>query len=404
MKQGWEVKKLGEVCEVVNGGTPKTGVNEYWDGDFSWITPAEMGKRENPYVSQTERKITDKGLKNSSAKMLPPKSVILSSRAPIGHLVINTKLMATNQGCKGLIPNDRLNYKYLFYYLGSKIEMLNNLGSGATFKELSGGKLKEIPIPIASLLEQQRIVSILDECFTAIAKAKANAEQNLKNAKELFESYLQSVFQNKGEGWEEKALGEVCIVERGSSPRPIDKYFTEKPDGVNWIKIGDTKNVDKYIYSTKQKITKEGALNSRFVDVDDFLLSNSMSFGKPYIMKTQGYIHDGWFVLRLPKNINTEFFWYLLASPFTMNQFTSLAAGAIVKNISGNLVKKTVLPIPPLRDQLTIVQKLDTLRAETQKLEAIHQQKISDLEELKKSILQKAFSGELKTAQDIAAA
>jgi len=98
------------------------------------------------------------------------------------------------------------------------------------------------------------------------------------------------------EGWEVKALKDVCIVERGSSPRPIKNFITEDENGVNWVKIGDTKGVEKYIYKTNQKITKEGAKKSRFVDVGDFILSNSMSFGRPYIMKTQGYIHDGWFV------------------------------------------------------------------------------------------------------------
>ncbi|MBU4138548.1 MAG: restriction endonuclease subunit S, partial [Euryarchaeota archaeon] len=202
----------------------------------------------------------------------------------------------------------------------------------------------------------------------------------------------------KGDGWEEKKLGETCIVERGSSPRPIKKYITSKVDGVNWIKIGDTKEVEKYIYTTEQKITPEGALNSRFVDVGDLILSNSMSFGKPYIMKTQGYIHDGWFVLRLPKNIDTNFFWYLLASPYSMSQFIHLSSGAIVKNISGDLVKKTILPIPPLKDQKLIVQKLDAISSETKKLEAIYTQKLADLEELKKSILAKAFNGELTEA------
>ncbi len=96
MKAGWQTKTIGEVCEVVNGGTPKTGVKEFWDGEHEWITPAEMGKRASPYVNQTERKITDKGIGNSSAKLMPLKSVILSSRAPIGHLVINTELMAFN--------------------------------------------------------------------------------------------------------------------------------------------------------------------------------------------------------------------------------------------------------------------------------------------------------------------
>jgi type I restriction enzyme S subunit len=220
-------------------------------------------------------------------------------------------------------------------------------------------------------------------------------EKNLNNAKELFQSQLNKIFSQKGDGWVEKKLGEVCIVERGSSPRPIKDYLTESEDGVNWIKIGDTKNVEKYIYATKQKITKEGAKRSRFVDVGDFILTNSMTYGKPYIMKTKGYIHDGWFVLRLPDEINSEFFWYLLASPYTMEQFEYLAAGAIVKNISGDLVKKAILPIPPIGEQATIVEKMDTLSSQTQTLKSNYQQELDALDELKKSILQKAFNGEL---------
>ena len=188
MKDGWEIRKLGEVCEVMNGGTPKTGVPENWDGSHLWITPAEMGKRLSPYVSNTERKLTDFGLRDSSARMLPPKSVILSSRAPIGYLVINTEPMATNQGCKGLIPRSQIHYKYLYYYLLSIVDLLNSLGTGATFKELSGGKLKEVTIPLSALSEQLRIVALLDEAFEGIATAKANADKNLKNARQPFDS------------------------------------------------------------------------------------------------------------------------------------------------------------------------------------------------------------------------
>ena len=171
------------------------------------------------------------------------------------------------------------------------------------------------------------------------------------------------------EGWEYKKLGDACIVERGSSPRPIRDYITDSEDGVNWIKIGDTNKNEKYVTSTKQKITKKGAEKSRFVEVGDFILSNSMSFGRPYIMKVSGYIHDGWFVLRLPKDINSDYFWYLLSSPLLIEQFNLLAAGAIVKNISGDLVKKAELPIPPLPEQKQIVAILDKA------FSAIHQAK-----------------------------
>ena len=161
------------------------------------------------------------------------------------------------------------------------------------------------------------------------------------------------------EGWQDKLLDNVCNVERGSSPRPIKSYLTDDPDGVNWIKIGDTQGVDKYIHSTKQKITKEGAKRSRRVNPGDFILTNSMSYGKPYIMATSGYIHDGWFVLRLAENINSDFLYYLMGSRVVQDQFLMLAAGAVVKNISSDLVKKAILPLPPLPEQKRIVAILD---------------------------------------------
>ena len=215
MKNGWQTKTLGEMCEVLNGGTPKTGVPEYWGGKHLWITPAEMGKRLSPYADDTERKITDSGLRDSSAQMLPPNSVILSSRAPIGHLVINTKPMATNQGCKGLVPGSQLQHKFLYYYLSSIVDLLNSLGTGATFKELSGGKLKEVPVPITSLPEQQRLVGLLDEAFAGIARARANAEINLQNARALFDSNLQSVFTQRGKGWVDKTIADCFKVRSG---------------------------------------------------------------------------------------------------------------------------------------------------------------------------------------------
>ena len=122
--------------------------------------------------------------------------------------------------------------------------------------------------------------------------------------------------------WERKKLGEVCVVERGSSPRPIQKYQTDSPNGVNWIKIGDTKGVDKYIFSTREKITKEGAKKSRYVKEGDFILSNSMSVGRPYIMKTNGCIHDGWLLLKKKNsNITDDYLYYILSSQNIYNQF-----------------------------------------------------------------------------------
>jgi len=263
MKAGWQVKTLGEVCEVVNGGTPKTGIKEYWGNEHLWITPAEMGKRSNPYVAKTERKITSQGLKNSSARLLPPNSVILSSRAPIGHLVINTKPMATNQGCKGLIPNENLVHKYLFYFLQANVDLLNDLGSGATFKELSGGKLKEVKIPLAPLAEQQRILAILDQAFNEIAKARANTEQNWKNARALFESHLQSVFTQRGKRWVEMNLGDVCIFENGDRGVNYPSKSVQTSSGIPFINAGhltdDGLDIETMNYIPKDRFDLLGA-------------------------------------------------------------------------------------------------------------------------------------------------
>jgi type I restriction enzyme S subunit len=192
--------------------------------------------------------------------------------------------------------------------------------------------------------------------------------------------------------WERKKLGEVCIVERGSSPRPIEKYQTNSPDGVNWIKIGDTKGVDKYIFSTKEKITKEGAEKSRYVKEGDFILSNSMSFGKPYIMKTDGYIHDGWFVFRLPDYLDKDYFYYLLTSPSVQEQIQSLGAGAIVKNISGDLVKKVDITYPKsLLEQQRIVSILNECFAAKDKAKTNAEQNLKNAKELFESYLQGVF-------------
>lgn len=394
LPEGWEVRKLGEVCEVIGGGTPSKGNSNFYNGNIYWATVRDM---KSDIMRDTEHKITEEAVRKSSTNIIPKGNVIIATRVGLGKTCVIGNDTAINQDLRGIIPKDKavLSIDYLFHWFKNISHLIVKEGTGATVQGVKLPFIKNLPVPLSPLPEQKRIVSILDKAFVEIEKAKSNARQNLKNAKELFESYLQGVFDIRGEGWEEKTLGDVCIVERGSSPRPIKKYQTSSSDGVNWIKIGDTKGIEKYIYTTKEKITKEGAEKSRYVKEDDFILSNSMSFGKPYIMKTDGCIHDGWFVLRLPKKINSEFFWYLLDSPFTMNQFTSLASGAIVKNISGDLVKKTILPIPPILEQQIIVKKFDVLSSKTKKLKAVYHQKIADLDELKKSILQKAFRGEL---------
>ena len=171
------------------------------------------------------------------------------------------------------------------------------------------------------------------------------------------------------EGWKYMKLGEVCEIERGGSPRPIKDFITTAPDGLNWIKIGDTDPQGKYIYSTKEKIKPTGLKKTRWVEVDDFLLSNSMSFGRPYILKTNGCIHDGWLVLRkYQQYLNADFFYYLLLSSRVQKQFQQKAQGSTVSNLNTQRVSGVEIAFPPLPDQQRIVSYLD---AEFAKIEAL---------------------------------
>lgn len=190
------------------------------------------------------------------------------------------------------------------------------------------------------------------------------------------------------EGWEYKKLGEVCTIERGGSPRPIKDYLTESPNGINWIKIGDAKEGSKYITSTEEKIKPEGIKKSRLVKKGDFLLSNSMSFGKPYILDVDGCIHDGWLVIRDESCLfDKSFLYYYLRSPNMYAEFKRLAVGGVVNNLNSNLVKKVIVPIPPLSEQQHIVKELDLLSSIIEKKKA----QLKELDNLAQSIFYEMF-------------
>ena len=202
------------------------------------------------------------------------------------------------------------------------------------------------------------------------------------------------------DSWECVRLGSFNEIARGGSPRPIKQYITEDSTGINWIKIGDTIKGDKYIYSTREKIKPDGMKKSRYVEEGDFLLTNSMSFGRPYILKTNGCIHDGWLVIKLNEDLfYQDFMFYLLSSNFIFEQFSKLSAGSAVKNLKIDSVKKVFVPIPPLNEQKRIVKKIEEILPFITEYHK-YQERLDKLnsefpDKLKSSILQDAIQGKL---------
>jgi type I restriction enzyme S subunit len=196
--------------------------------------------------------------------------------------------------------------------------------------------------------------------------------------------------------WNWTTLDEVFLIERGGSPRPIKSFITDADDGINWIKIGDVKKGKKYVESTQEKIKPEGLKKSRLVIEGDFILSNSMSFGRPYIVKTRGAIHDGWLVFRdVTKVLDKDFFYYLLSSTYIYEQFSRNASGSTVKNLNIEIVKQTNISLPPLKEQKRIVTKIEKLFSNLDNSDKylVHLEK--QLKRYRQSVLKSAFEGEL---------
>ena len=202
------------------------------------------------------------------------------------------------------------------------------------------------------------------------------------------------------ESWEWVRLGDITEIARGGSPRPIKEYLTDAPNGLNWIKIGDTDKGGKYINSCKEKIKPEGLKKTRMVHPGDFLLTNSMSFGRPYITNIEGCIHDGWLMISPYAGVfDQSFLFYVLSSAFAHKQFSDKVAGAVVQNLNSDKVADSFVPIPPLAEQKRIVEKIEELLPKVEEYgkaqDALNKLNEELPERLKKSILQEAIEGRL---------
>ncbi len=397
--KGAKTVRLGDVCEVVLGGTPSTQNSDFWGGGVPWLTPGEMKSIKGRYVEHTGRTLSEAGLAAGS-RLFPARSVILSTRAPIGYVFINTVPMCTNQGCKTLVPSALLSPEYLYYNLLGRTDELNSLGTGTTFKELSTKALVALTIPLPSLAEQKAIVARLDAALARATRLEEHYSALARTAELSFKAILNESFASgAGEGeesskkWPVVRLGDVCEVMRGGSPRPIKDYITERPDGLHWIKIGDVSPDGKYITKTGERIIPEGLHKSRWVESGDFLLSNSMSFGRPYILKICGCIHDGWLVLKgCQKHFDQDYLYYLLRSPISQRQFEQSAQGSTVRNLNTESVANITVPLPPLSEQKTIVARLDAARERAERIAAEAQRGAAAAEMEKKALLQEAFA------------
>jgi len=389
MKNNWQIKKLDDVCDFENGdrgsnypsksfrtvsGIPFINAGHLKDEDIDFC--------EMDYIPRERYDLLGNG-------KIKRNDILFCLRGSLGKFACVGEL---NEGAIAsslviLRTRDGLELKYLLAYLGSQlcVDMIRKYSNGAAQPNLSATSLKKFTIPFPPLPEQKRIAMVLDEVFEGVAKAKANAEKNLANARELFESYLQEIF-NKPQitqikkGWKKKKLGEVCEELSAGGDVPENNFSKIKTDKFN-IPIFANGITDKglYGYTDIARVTKPSVT-----------ISARGTIGYTEIRKESFYPIVRLIVLVPNKDlIGLSFFKYAASSIDFSN------TGVSIPQLTVPMVREYEIPLPPLLEQESIVAKLDALSDQTKKLEAIYQQKLADFEELKKSVLQKAFNGEL---------
>jgi len=350
----WEKLKLEEIGLITSGGTPSTGNPAYWNGEIPWITPKDLSNFENRYIENGERNITDEGLKNSSAKLVKEKSVLLSSRAPIGYLAIAQNDLTTNQGFKNITPNEKCDYLYLFYCLKNNVEYLKSLGIGATYPELSSSRLKEIQIPVPSLPTQRKIASILSAYDDLI-------ENNLKRIKLLEEkaSLMYKLMQKELSDVEKINLYAFANIQMGFAFKA--EAFNEEGEGIPIIRIRDIPGQMTKSYTTQE------VDNQYWVEKGDLLIGMDGEFHMNEWLGQRGYLVQRVCRLRAKNELYQSYLWQALKEP--IHYYETTISGATVAHLGKKHLEEIFIASPKDSmknelEEMNIMRKLKIVLAE----------------------------------------
>lgn len=416
----WDVKMIQEIGEVVSGGTPKTKEDSYWDGNISWITPKDLSSFTERYIEVGERSITELGLKNSSAKLLPKGTVLFSSRAPIGYLAIARKELCTNQGFKNIVCDKKYSSnEFLFYMLKAKKNEIESIAGGSTFKEVSGKVVKEFKIPIPPLNEQKAIAHILStlddkiEVNNQINKTLENMAQAIfkqwfvdfefpnedgepykSSGGEMVESELGMI----PKGWEVKKSSDIANINIGKTPpRKEKECFTLDPDDYKWISIKDLGNSGAYIFDSSEYLTKESIekYNVKVVPDNTVVLSFKLTVGRVSITCGQMTTNEAiaHFNLSNKSKITTEYL-YLYLKSFDYGKLGNTSS--IANAVNSKIIKAMPIIVP---DNKTIKTFSEVMESVFSKIKYTIKQS-DKLIEIRDTLLPKLMSGEIRVPMD----
>ena len=398
---GWKWVKLGDVCRVASGSTPASGVPEYWDGDICWITPTDLGRQTSHLVTDSARRITKAGFDNSGTEMVPVGSVVMSSRAPIGHLGIATVPLCTNQGCKCFVPGNDVDTHFLFYALKMAVPALQALGSGATFAEVSKSQVQAFSIPLPPLPEQKRIAAILTEKLAAVNKARTAAEARLKAAKELPAAYLREVFESEeAQSWPTVALGDAGEVVSGVTlGRKLSGTATRE---VPYLRVANVKDGHLDLSDVKTIEVTESEIQRWRLQPGDLLLTeggdpDKLGRGSFWSDEIPECIHQNHiFRVRFPQDkFLPEFLSAQMSSGYGKAYFLAHAKQTTgIATINQQVLKAFPLRVPSIEVQRQFADSITLKIIAANQLSSMLEEELAAIKSMPAANLRQAFLGE----------
>lgn len=378
--------RLGDICTVVSGTTPKSTQAEYWDGDLNWVTPAELTD-ESDIIYDSQRKITQQAVIDSSLKSFPAGTVLLSSRAPIGKVAIAGTEMYCNQGFKNLICSDKIYNRYLYYFLKDKTDYLNSLGRGATFKEISKSIVENIEIPLPPLAEQRKIAAVLDKVSDLIAKRRQQLDKLDLLVKARFMEMFGDPITNP-KGWKLQSLSSVCkdIYGGGTPSKSHPEYFKGT---IPWVSPKDMKSdiiidsidhiTEEAVQNSSTKMVPEGAI---LMVIRSGILKHTLPVAIAAVKLT---VNQDMKVFIAGENITSKFLMHYFKAIET--DILSGVRGVTADNIDFKEFQKRLMIVPPIDLQNQFAAFVE----QTEKIKITISESLEKLETLKKALMQEYF-------------
>lgn len=363
MPVGWEEKKLTDIAEIISGSTPSTSIKRYWDGSIVWITPDDLSNNDSVYYGSSARKLTESGLNNCSARLIPKHSIVMSSRAPIGYLAIMKIDYATNQGCKSFrIRKD--NPEFVYYSLSYNMSKIKQMGEGTTFSEISKSQLEKVRLTLPkSVNEQEKIASILLIMDKAIEKTKALIEKN----KRIKQGLMRELIEYAGDSnekmpdkWRRKAISVICH-------KPEYGYTAsaqEMPNGPKLLRITDIQD-GKVSWNEVPYCECPSSIFSKYrLEVGDILFARTgATTGKSFIIEKCPVAVFASYLIRVKtkEEIIPRYLYYFFNSNLYWNQVNKYIGGSAQGGMNASLLSRIEVHFPPKKEQIDIVQRIGSI-------------------------------------------